>query len=178
MSAWYSDDVRESVVSDTALDFDSDLWFCLSDVGRLCRFPISDQHGGRAAEAVCEAADRCWRQTHPGGEMDRSLWGAFTTIAYLLFPKQKLVLCWKFYLKCCSTWEIMHLIVHLLLYRCLIKCFLFQVFDSLLNGDIFPYPSFFHNATGCTNYFNYMQCQVQRHFDPTCIRKTFVFERN
>ncbi|KAI3360949.1 hypothetical protein L3Q82_013157, partial [Scortum barcoo] len=35
----------------------------------------------------------------------------------------------------------------------------FQVFDSLLNGDVEPYPSFFQNATGCTNYFNYMTCQ-------------------
>lgn len=23
-----------------------------------------------------------------------------------------------------------------------------------------PYPSFFQNATGCTNYFNYLTCQV------------------
>ncbi|XP_028836518.1 putative serine carboxypeptidase CPVL [Denticeps clupeoides] len=35
----------------------------------------------------------------------------------------------------------------------------FEVFDSVLNGDLSPYPSFFQNATGCTNYFNYMQCQ-------------------
>ncbi|TSK34735.1 putative serine carboxypeptidase CPVL [Bagarius yarrelli] len=35
----------------------------------------------------------------------------------------------------------------------------FEVFDSLLNGDLVPYPSFFQNATGCTNYFNYLQCQ-------------------
>ncbi|XP_029602596.1 putative serine carboxypeptidase CPVL [Salmo trutta] len=35
----------------------------------------------------------------------------------------------------------------------------FEVFDSLLNGDILPYPSFFQNATGCSNYFNYLQCQ-------------------
>ncbi|GAA6086288.1 probable serine carboxypeptidase CPVL [Tachysurus ichikawai] len=35
----------------------------------------------------------------------------------------------------------------------------FKVFDTLLNGDLVPYPSFFQNATGCTNYFNYMQCQ-------------------
>ncbi|KAJ8004781.1 hypothetical protein DPEC_G00139880 [Dallia pectoralis] len=35
----------------------------------------------------------------------------------------------------------------------------FEVFDSLLNGDIGPYPSFFQNATGCTNYFNYLQCR-------------------
>nr|XP_057941582.1 probable serine carboxypeptidase CPVL [Doryrhamphus excisus] len=35
----------------------------------------------------------------------------------------------------------------------------FKVFDSLLNGDVAPYPSFFQNATGCTNYFNYLFCQ-------------------
>lgn len=35
----------------------------------------------------------------------------------------------------------------------------FEVFDRLLNGDLVPYPSFFQNATGCTNYFNYLQCQ-------------------
>lgn len=38
----------------------------------------------------------------------------------------------------------------------------FQVFDRLLNGDVDPYPSFYKNATGCTNYFNYMTCQVLR----------------
>uniref|UniRef100_A0A8C1W132 Probable serine carboxypeptidase CPVL n=1 Tax=Cyprinus carpio TaxID=7962 RepID=A0A8C1W132_CYPCA len=35
----------------------------------------------------------------------------------------------------------------------------FEVFDSLLNGDLTSYPSYFQNVTGCTNYFNYMQCQ-------------------
>uniref|UniRef100_A0A8D2ZCQ9 Probable serine carboxypeptidase CPVL n=1 Tax=Scophthalmus maximus TaxID=52904 RepID=A0A8D2ZCQ9_SCOMX len=35
----------------------------------------------------------------------------------------------------------------------------FQLFDRLLNGDVDPYPSFFQNATGCTNYYNYMTCQ-------------------
>ncbi|KAG7469698.1 hypothetical protein MATL_G00131650 [Megalops atlanticus] len=35
----------------------------------------------------------------------------------------------------------------------------FEVFDSLLNGDVSPYPSFFQNVTGCTNYFNFLQCQ-------------------
>ncbi|XP_042345213.1 probable serine carboxypeptidase CPVL [Plectropomus leopardus] len=36
----------------------------------------------------------------------------------------------------------------------------FQVFDSLLNGDVNPYPTFFQNATGCSNYyFNYLACQ-------------------
>nr|ABF22393.1 carboxypeptidase vitellogenic-like [Takifugu rubripes] len=34
----------------------------------------------------------------------------------------------------------------------------FQVFDALLNGDLDPNP-FFQNATGCTNYYNYMECQ-------------------
>lgn len=42
-----------------------------------------------------------------------------------------------------------------------------QVFDRLLNGDVDPYPSFFQNATGCTNYFNYMTCQVLEH--PPCL---------
>ncbi|KAG5856697.1 hypothetical protein ANANG_G00010650 [Anguilla anguilla] len=35
----------------------------------------------------------------------------------------------------------------------------FELFDSLLNGDLSPYPSFFQNVTGCTNYFNFLQCQ-------------------
>lgn len=38
---------------------------------------------------------------------------------------------------------------------------LLQVFDGLLNGDLDPNPSFFQNATGCTNYYNYMVCQVR-----------------
>lgn len=45
----------------------------------------------------------------------------------------------------------------------------FKVFDKLLNGDVDPYPSFFQNATGCTNYFNYMICQEpedQEYFGP------------
>ncbi|MBN3272857.1 CPVL carboxypeptidase, partial [Polyodon spathula] len=36
----------------------------------------------------------------------------------------------------------------------------FEVFDVLLNGDTIPYPSFYQNVTGCTNYFNLLQCQV------------------
>ncbi|KAM4704652.1 putative serine carboxypeptidase CPVL [Rhinophrynus dorsalis] len=35
----------------------------------------------------------------------------------------------------------------------------FEVFDALLNGDRTKYPSFFQNATGCTNYFNFLQCK-------------------
>ncbi|XP_014672174.1 PREDICTED: probable serine carboxypeptidase CPVL [Priapulus caudatus] len=32
----------------------------------------------------------------------------------------------------------------------------FLVFDALLNGDLTPYPSYFYNITGSTNYFNYL----------------------
>ncbi|XP_068094770.1 LOW QUALITY PROTEIN: probable serine carboxypeptidase CPVL [Hyperolius riggenbachi] len=35
----------------------------------------------------------------------------------------------------------------------------FEVFDALLNGDRISYPSFFKNVTGCSNYFNFLQCQ-------------------
>ncbi|XP_051791729.1 probable serine carboxypeptidase CPVL [Erpetoichthys calabaricus] len=35
----------------------------------------------------------------------------------------------------------------------------FEVFDLLLNGDLSQYPSFYQNVTGCTNYFNFLQCQ-------------------
>ncbi|XP_041041021.1 probable serine carboxypeptidase CPVL isoform X2 [Carcharodon carcharias] len=34
----------------------------------------------------------------------------------------------------------------------------FEVFDTLLNGDTVEYPSFYKNVTGCTNYFNFLQC--------------------
>lgn len=32
----------------------------------------------------------------------------------------------------------------------------FEIFDSLLNGDLTPYPSYFYNISGSTNYFNYL----------------------
>lgn len=32
----------------------------------------------------------------------------------------------------------------------------FRIFDEALNGDMTPFPSFFTNATGSTNYFNYL----------------------
>lgn len=48
-----------------------------------------------------------------------------------------------------------------------------------------PYPSFYQNATGCTNYFNYLICQVsttivingymlimQQSFQPEVLRTT------
>eukprot|EP00118_Oscarella_pearsei_P024816 m.306863 g.306863 ORF g.306863 m.306863 type:complete len:481 (+) comp41651_c0_seq1:1019-2461(+) len=33
----------------------------------------------------------------------------------------------------------------------------FQIFDFLMNGDIFPYPTFLANATGGINYDNYLK---------------------
>lgn len=57
----------------------------------------------------------------------------------------------------------------------------FQVFDRLLNGDVDPYPSFFQNATGCTNYFNYMTCQVLRNTSKpnicVCLLRAKPFQR-
>ncbi|MEE6465955.1 hypothetical protein FKM82_006766 [Ascaphus truei] len=44
-----------------------------------------------------------------------------------------------------------------------------DVFDALLNGDRIAFPSFYQNATGCSNYFNYLQCQEpldQEYFGP------------
>merc|ERR1712190_369916 len=32
----------------------------------------------------------------------------------------------------------------------------FNVWDEMLNGDIFPYPNYFHNITGSNNYDNLM----------------------
>eukprot|EP00058_Branchiostoma_floridae_P015260 XP_002600748.1 hypothetical protein BRAFLDRAFT_83491 [Branchiostoma floridae] len=33
----------------------------------------------------------------------------------------------------------------------------FKTFDALLNGDLTPYPSYFYNITGGSNYFNYLR---------------------
>ncbi|XP_053120904.1 probable serine carboxypeptidase CPVL [Hemicordylus capensis] len=35
----------------------------------------------------------------------------------------------------------------------------FEVFDELLNGDTTTNPSYVQKATGCSNYFNFLQCQ-------------------
>ncbi|XP_061442030.1 probable serine carboxypeptidase CPVL [Rhineura floridana] len=35
----------------------------------------------------------------------------------------------------------------------------FEVFDVLLNGDQIETPSYFQNWTGCSNYYNFMDCQ-------------------
>ncbi|XP_006236573.2 probable serine carboxypeptidase CPVL isoform X1 [Rattus norvegicus] len=34
----------------------------------------------------------------------------------------------------------------------------FEVLDELLDGDLTAGPSFFQNVTGCTNYYNILQC--------------------
>jgi hypothetical protein len=36
----------------------------------------------------------------------------------------------------------------------------FQIFDFLLNGDIYPYPTYFFNVTGSTNYYNILRQEV------------------
>lgn len=35
----------------------------------------------------------------------------------------------------------------------------FQLFDSMLNGDFYPYPTLFFNYTGLTDYYNFLQPQ-------------------
>ena len=35
-----------------------------------------------------------------------------------------------------------------------------QIFDMLLNGDLFPYPSYYKNVTGSDNYDNILRCVV------------------
>jgi hypothetical protein len=35
----------------------------------------------------------------------------------------------------------------------------FNIFDELLNGDFFPYPTYYTNHTGLTDYFNLQQPQ-------------------
>jgi len=35
----------------------------------------------------------------------------------------------------------------------------FTVFDALLNGDFFPFPTYFRNITGLTDYFNFLSPQ-------------------
>ena len=37
----------------------------------------------------------------------------------------------------------------------------FEVFDYLINADFYPYPSYFQNASGCTDYFNFLLCKVR-----------------
>ncbi|CAH1790152.1 unnamed protein product [Owenia fusiformis] len=41
----------------------------------------------------------------------------------------------------------------------------FNIFDILLNGDTIPYPSFFTNATGSTDYYNFLRTQSPPEFN-------------
>ncbi|XP_047455250.1 probable serine carboxypeptidase CPVL [Mugil cephalus] len=38
-----------------------------------------------------------------------------------------------------------------------------EVFERLMDCDVYPNSTFFQNATGCTNVFNYMTCQKPDH---------------
>ena len=33
----------------------------------------------------------------------------------------------------------------------------FDAFDEMLNGDFYPYPTYFYNITGYSDYFNFLQ---------------------
>ncbi|XP_070566822.1 probable serine carboxypeptidase CPVL isoform X2 [Ptychodera flava] len=39
-----------------------------------------------------------------------------------------------------------------------------QIFDTLLNGDITPYPSFYYNATGSKDYYNFLRLEEPEEF--------------
>lgn len=41
----------------------------------------------------------------------------------------------------------------------------FKIFDYLLNGDIYPYGSFFYNATGTKNYYNFLLTEEPADFN-------------
>ena len=40
----------------------------------------------------------------------------------------------------------------------------FDVWDIMLNGDVFPYPNLFHNMTGSNDYDNLMNTNAPRSF--------------
>lgn len=40
----------------------------------------------------------------------------------------------------------------------------FKVWDMMLNGDIFPYPNYFHNITGSNDYDNYLNTNAPAAF--------------
>ena len=42
----------------------------------------------------------------------------------------------------------------------MLLCHCLQIFDQLLNGDITPYPSFFYNVSGTSNYYNFLLTTV------------------
>mmetsp|Transcript_12791 Transcript_12791/g.24286 ORF Transcript_12791/g.24286 Transcript_12791/m.24286 type:complete len:525 (+) Transcript_12791:223-1797(+) len=40
----------------------------------------------------------------------------------------------------------------------------FVVWDELINGDVYPYPNYFHNATGLSDYDNYLNTEPPADF--------------
>ena len=49
-----------------------------------------------------------------------------------------------------------------------------QIFDKLLNGDLIPYPTYFYNITGSTNYFNILRQSVSSYLATIIILILFV----
>lgn len=41
----------------------------------------------------------------------------------------------------------------------------FTVWDEMLNGDVFPYPNYFHNITGSNDYDNFMRTNPPANFE-------------
>ena len=43
-----------------------------------------------------------------------------------------------------------------------LSCFImnFQIFDMLLNGDLYPYKPYFYNVTLTNNYYNFLLTEV------------------
>jgi len=41
----------------------------------------------------------------------------------------------------------------------------FEVWDKMLNGDVFPYPNLFHNMTGLNDYDNYLNTNAPDSFE-------------
>merc|ERR1711990_605567 len=41
----------------------------------------------------------------------------------------------------------------------------FEIWDEMLNGDIFPYPNYFHNITGSNDYDNFMRTNAPASFE-------------
>jgi hypothetical protein len=50
--------------------------------------------------------------------------------------------------------------VHLLMDFLHFINFCFQIFDMLLNGDLYPYKPYFYNVTKTNNYYNFLETEV------------------
>ena len=47
----------------------------------------------------------------------------------------------------------------------------FDVWDEMLNGDIYPYPNYFHNITGLNDYDNFINSAAStQHFRSVLFR--------